>query len=399
MNKFDYLILLIILVGALGLLYSPLYPSRVLAIIISPYVIRLIRKKEIHIPKYIKNFFLVWIFTAIISLLWSYSRIDGVKALFYNYCNIILFFSIYVFAHKARKPFTSIYLGWIIWFLITSLFALYEFSTGNHLDNAVQDETAKITSLDGITVQRMFASVTYGNLNNYNVIVCYCVMFIMSAIAYFYNKIQLALWGLLLLAVYIVMMNASRGAFLCLILSICIFLPYILKKNGNRLLMILLLIASVSFIILNSEMFLGQIFGRLSTSNIADDNTRINIWKNALKALEETLGLGVGMGGDTIALLKINPREISATHNMFLEFLLQFGIVPFIFFLKMIYCIIKKCIVSKDLYLKLLGLLMCVTLIPINIINSKYLLMTFFWMFWGSAFTLSQNKIIQNVVR
>lgn len=375
--------MLIITTLIFGYYASPLYPSRLLALAISPMVLKGISRKSTYIPSYVKNFLIVWIFCGFISILWSCDRVNGLKAIFYFFCNIICFFSLYVCALRSNNPSRSILKGWLLLFLLTVPIAIFEFVTDTHLPMAFQDENLSMMSEDGRRIQRDFASVTYGNLNKYNVILCYCLSFILISFFYFKRKIEkVVLFVSLLLVIYIVLMNASRGALLCLVLSVFTVVVLAKFKGYMRIAILLMGLAIFLLVYANKDLFMGQIISRIAESGLTGDDTRINIYSRAITIFLDTLGFGVGIGGVGVAL------NDAAMHNMYLEFLMQFGLIPFIFYIVFIYRAYKGLWRCKENYLRLLGAILFATIIPVFIINSNYLMDTDLWVFWGSAFAL-----------
>jgi len=389
-NKYDYLLILLISILVFGYYGSPLYPSRLLALAISPFVLKELSRGRVYIPQYVKNFFLIWIVVGCISLLWSYDRANGVKAIFYYFCNIINFFSLYVFALKARRPIRSILVGWLLLFVLTLPIAIYEFRTGEHVFATLHTDTLSLLGDDGSRIQRKFASVTYGNLNKYNVVVCFCLPYVLASFLYFRDKkVHVLLWIVILAIIYVIMMNASRGAFLCLSLALAVFVAILLKqKVVNRLFVVIMCLLSVYVVYTNSEIFLGQIRNRLFESSIGGNDPRIDIYTRAINLLVDTYGIGVGIGGVNRALRSTTISGYAAMHNMFLEFLIQFGLIPFCFFISFVCKTYIGVWLNKNPFMRLLGTMLIVTVIPLFIINSNYLMDTDMWLFWGSAFAI-----------
>ena len=145
---------------------------------------------------------------------------------------------------------------------------------------------------------------------------------------------------------------------------------------------------AIFFLYTYAELFMGQLLGRLVTVNIVEDNSRIEIYKRGLIALSETLGLGVGSGGISEALRRLEPNGIAAMHNMFLEFLVQYGIIPFVFFMIFLYRICKGLYKIEYIYTKFLCMIVCSLSLPLFIINSNYLLNSDLWLFLGSLFSI-----------
>lgn len=393
-NRFDYYIILTISLLSLGYFGTPLYPARIWAIMFMPQIFMKLKRKRIFIPQYVRNFFSVWVICGLFSLIWSYNIIEGIKYFFYFLCNIVSFFSIYIFSKRANNVTKSILLGWLIMFLLTIPIALYEFSSGMHVGIEVQDSDKYIAGLDGNMINRKYAFVTFGALNTYNVIICYSLAFILVAFFVYKYKIQqLFLWILLLFAMYIILMNASRGALLCFILSLLVFFYYIrTTRLINRSYFFLVLGVAVIIIFQNINLFVGQIVGRLTNTELFSDESRTEIYLRAIRILAGTLGIGVGIGGNDVAMKLASPSAISATHNIFIEFVLQFGIIPFYFFIVFLLKMYLGLYKANSIHLKFLGAILLIVSVPLFIIDSGYLLTSSLWIYWGSIFALLMNN-------
>ena len=391
-NKYDILLVIIIGIEIFGLYLGPLFPARMLSILLSPMVLYNIINKKIYLPQYIRWFFITWIVVGILSLVWSCDMIMGVKHILYHFCNIISFFLVYICALKANKPLQSIIMGWVLLFLFSVPIAFYEFNTGNHLSTTLLEDDISITDVMGIKIQRLFAAVTFGNLNTYNVILCYCLTYIsVSLFVYKHKWEHIFLWGLILLVVYIIMMNASRGAFLCLGAILFMLIVYLLKqKSISKFFVIGIICVAIGVIWINIDVFMGQIIGKLATSSLVEDDSRMEIWSLGFKALCNTLGFGVGIGGGQTALLSLDSRIIAAMHNAYFELLLEYGVLPFLLFIYMSYKIYIGLYKSKLIYAKFLGILLIVISFPLFIINSGYLVFTSFWIYLSCAFSIYQ---------
>lgn len=397
-NRYDLLIIIIISVLCFGHIASPLYPSRSLLLLLAPSILNELRK--IYIPKYVKTFFYVWIFLGLISLLWSYDRISGIKEVLYHLCNVIGFFSIYVYSLKAKKSVSSILLGWSIFCALTFPIAIFEIVTGFHLPMSVHDENTRITSIDGISIQRIFASVTFGNLNNYNVVLCYSLIFILSSLLYYRKKIFLSItWVIVGILIFVLITNASRGATICLAISIILLFFHMIRKLKKNLFFTICLFSIAIYLIwTNFDSFSSQIVGRFIDHSL-EDTSRNNLYEGCFNILTMTGGLGVGIGGVSASMMKHYPHMVNNPHNMFLEFLLEFGIIPFYFYLRMLFKLVIDMYRCHSLVTNYLSKVVTIIAIPLFIINSSYIRETSLWIFFGSLFAISMCYKFNNKLK
>lgn len=387
-NKYDYLIIGLIASGASGILYSPITIQRLFIVLLLPYTLTHLKAVVRVTPLYIKLFFATWFLFSLFSMIWTPDRINGCKYMVYNFCSFIGFVSLVQLSLKANSPIQSIIWGWSILFLITLPIAINELLYGAHLDISVQDETARIINSQGERVFRTFASVTFGNLNTYTVVVVYCLSFLFIGLVV-ENKYILLFGVLLIASIYVLLMNSSRGGLLCLILSFIIFIFLLRKQRRSiRKWLFLFVLIAVIFVLKNADLLLDQISGRLLEANLANDSDRFELYKVVLIIFLDSLWLGAGVGGLQIMMDIVNNGGISAPHNMLLEMLGEYGIIPFITYIYMIYNILKDLIKSDHVTIRFLGWNITAIFLPLFIINSVYTADSLFWIFFASLFVI-----------
>lgn len=390
-NKYDYLLILSVLVCGLGYIGAPIYPARIFAILLIPFTIKEYSKLRLKIPSYLRNFLYIWFVFALLSLLWTCDFSSGVRTFIYLSLNIISFISICLLSLKANKPIQSIFIAWIMLVLLMSPIAFYEFSTGQHVISSYQETDLHIKNSDGTNIARTYAYVTFGALNAYNVVLCYCLTFIVASFFYFQGRRKyICLFIILLLIVFQILINASRGALLCLGLSILVL---VYKAQKTKLIPKVWFISMFAFafilIYLVRDLVIEQILGKILENSLLEDKSRTSILSMVMNVFWGTLGLGVGIGGNDQAISSAYPLYgISATHNLFLEFLLQFGMIPFFYFIYFIYRFYMSSYRNQQTTISVLGVLLIVTSLPMFIIDSGYLLTTILWVYWGSAFAI-----------
>lgn len=376
-NKYDYLIILILGSISSGVLFTPFTLPRLISIALSPYLISNYRLIVKYIPIYVSFFFLTWLLGAILSIAYSYSLIDSIKFFFYNTCSIAIFLEIVIFSLKACKPRQSIITGCIIMILMTSIVAYWELITDRHLScNYTED----LYLGSDITIKRLYASVTFGNLNYYVVNLCFILPLLFYGLTLKgINKYITTLC--ITSAIILILMNASRGGLICVMLMLMVALYYLRRsKIVGKFGIILIIIVFLSIITFFSDVILAQLMSKLiSNDGITTDDSRMSIIMNCLKVLSITNGMGSGMGSLEIALEKVSPSDIPAPHNLLLEFAAQYGIIVFIPFLIFLITLLVRLYKSNQWESKMLGLIYIVIFVPLSIINSVYLASTDVW--------------------
>lgn len=391
LNRYDWGIIIIIATGACGELFSPLTLQRLVSIILIPFVLKEFSNKSFLIPSFIKTFFIIWFVFSVISLIWTPDRTNGIKFLLYNLCSFIDFLAIIFFSFRAKNAIRSILLGWMIMIMTTSPVAIWEIVSGSHLSLSVQDASNEILNSFGQRMSRMFASVTYGNLNTYVLVLVYCIPFVLMSIGFF-KKDKIYPWIALAFIIFIILINASRGGILCLTIGlIYMMISFVRNKIISRPFAICSFIILFFLIFINSDFLLNQISGRLLVSKLTADESRIEVYERGLEILESSLGLGCGIGGLQVSLEALGGiARISAMHNMFLEFLVQYGIIPFVFFILFVFGIIKQLIVSTTHLKNFIGWLFLLLVIPMSIINSGYIADPMLWIYLSSIYVIGR---------
>lgn len=333
-NAYDVVIFLLLLLMAAGELGHGLQPARLLTICAFPIALFAAIKsnKDLRMYAYEGLFMFVWVIWALLSLRVARNLTESVKQCIYLVVHIAFFFEILVFAARARQPLASILAGWIGMIMLTVPVALFEFATDFHLPVSVQ-ESGSIMNFGYTQMERRFASVTFGNLNAYNQVICFCLPFVLYTVLYAREQwkrlLGLAVWAIL---AYIILRNASRGAMLCLLVSGMLFAYYYFRSGRHRILMLLAgsVVALVGIFVLASQFeFLAE---RL-TSQGGHDTGRVENIVVGLQALLDSYLFGIGVGNYSVVLGKEYGIAIPAPHNLLLEVIVIYGVIIFIGFL------------------------------------------------------------------
>lgn len=164
--------------------------------------------------------------------------------------------------------------------------------------------------------------------------------------------------------VSLVLLTASRGAFLSIFIgfSILIFFQKIsvFKKT------IIIVFGGFSSIFFFSYAMLSnpELQRRLMHSIEQGDIGRNDLWVGALEAINNNLFIGVGFTGVLSEMLRYSGRYIDP-HNVFLYVLMSSGILGFIFFMKFI----RNVIISQYLTYKITGKTMYLVILLIMLFN------------------------------
>lgn len=367
-NKYDKIIMLFILSLGLGGFGGALQVPRVLAVCFLPMLLKLYNGCSYAKP--IKHFAVCFVIYAIFSLLWTSDFNEGLKGIIYYTIHFVLLLEIIVFSRYALQPLRSISLAWTIVIMYSSIIAIWELYTGNHLSMAREEDLS--INIGGMVTDRVVASAMFGNYNGYVTFLCFALPWIVYSLIAIKDKIILSISLFsFIMTIVTILIDGSRGGMFTLLVMGIVFLFFVKKDKSTVLLTFML----VGILVFAFSKFGEQIFLvlELKSDRLTSDESRIEIWLCSLKLLIDSLGFGVGVGGMESSLAGASSKIIPIAHNIFIEAFLQFGLFfPFIFF-RYIYCLFKSSLFIESS--RRLVVVMSIVALPFyGIINSTYLL-------------------------
>ena len=367
-NKYDNIIILIIISLGLGGLGGAFQVPRVLAVCFLPMLLRLYNGCSYAKP--IKNFAVCFVAYAILSLLWTSDFNEGLTQIVYYIIHFILFFEMIIFSRYALQPLKSISMAWTMVVFFSSIIAIWEIYTGNHLSMAREEDM--IINQGGMITDRVVASAMFGNYNGYVTFLCFAFPWIVYCMITIKDKLFIFISACsIIMTIVTILLDGSRGGMFALLVMGLVYLFFVKKDRSTILLTFILVgILFVAFSKYGEQIFLVL---ELKKDNLTSDESRIEIWKCSLKLLIDSMGMGVGVGGMISSLAGASSKIIPITHNIFIEAFLQFGVFfPFIFF-RYIYRLFKSSLFIESS--RRLVVVMSIVALPIyGIINSTYLL-------------------------
>jgi len=390
-NFYDKLLIVFITLQIFGVIGDAFQPIRIFILLFIPFVLLFfVRNKEISsYYRYERLFFVFWILYALITLLWAIIPIQSVKEVLYLALNFFGFFLLIVFSNKALNPQKSIMKGWVFLFILTLPIAFYEFIFDSHLPISFQEE-GMILNYGNTIINRNFASVTYGNLNGYNTILMYMFPFIIGLLFQSKKKIHIILmWIVVFCFSYIVILNGSRGAVICLIIGFSIFGVFYFK--GKKSLFLTIILFAILLIVLNnSDSIFGLIVGRFNEQGFSDEG-RLLLLISSFDAFIKSGMLGIGAGNFMPTMDSKYQLELTAPHNLFLEIGVQYGLLMLMLFIGLFIKLIIKQKSNENKWAKLI-IVTAILMFPISsTIDSSYILSVNVWLFLASLFVISDN--------
>lgn len=394
-NKYDISIILIIALQAFGGIGGALQPVRIFIILFVPSLIYFFLKHKSIAShyKYEGITFYIWIVYGLTSLIWVIYPQESIKEIIYLIVYFFGFFLIVFFSNKALQPKESIIRGWGLLFTFTVPIALVELILDIHLPSAYHADNLMENFGNGLIFQRHFASVTYGNLNSYNTILVYTLPFILGNLMNNDSSNLKKFFGIIIsiILTYVIVANGSRGAFICLFLVIMIFIGYYMRNIKAFISIGIIFLIGISFLLfLNNDFFLTILF-RLQEQGL-EDNARSNLITMGIDALVKSYLLGIGAGNFTAVMHNMYLQELTAPHNLFLEVLVQYGLIIFTLFIGMLIKILKKNRHNKNKRYRFI-VLSSIVMYPVSaIIDSGYILNSATWLFIVSLYIIADKK-------
>lgn len=391
-NKFDCAIILMLGMLSFGNIGGATTPVRVIAI---PFIIFLMFTSAVKIRKGpiadLHLFLVIFLFWMILSLGWSIDYGQAAKEVAYFLIHSSIFLGLVFAAGKADDPIKSVCLGWMVAVALTMPVAIAEFVLDWHLPVSINEAGTIINYGEGRIAQKIFASATFGNWNTYVTFLCFSLPFLIGCVylnkLFFYKIISMVV---IFAAGIIVIINASRGGLIAFSL-ISIFGIFNHLRLGGRGkwadFLSVLLIAGVG-IWFSYDLLSFQMLARLDSVSLVGDDDRSAVFLSSLGLLVDSNFVGVGVGSLVAAYEKLGAN-VFLPHNVFMELLVQYGVVIFILFVYLllrIYFLSRK---SSDPVSKFVVSSALISLPIVGVINSGYWLNPLIWCYLASIFAIS----------
>ena len=392
-NKYDVMIFILIISQISGHYFGTISPISFFVLLFSPHLFNSLQAKSNEFVRPFLRFFVLWGIYNFCSLLWVPLLMRSLSFCFLFFINILMFLEILVFSKKASVPHDTIAYGWLFAFFLTSIVGIWELRTGNHLSVAKEHLSRENTAIEGAIGS--YTSVTFYNINTYAIYILEVIPFLFYSI---FCKTSMAIKFLafycVLIAFVFVLIDGSRGASISIALMLIISLYMYFFKNErkkNAILTFMILVLFVFLFYTYGEAIFSLILYRMEMNGF-EDNSRMVLYQKSLELIINSLGIGTGVGSMVPAMeAQGNQYNIYYSHNMFLEFLMQYGLLIFLGFLCFLYKIFvmarKREIASKVVLYSAL-----VSLPFFSIINSEYTHVHFVWCYFAVLFVFSSPR-------
>ena len=392
-NTYDYFLMFFLALQIFGVMGGSMQPIRIFVILCAPFTINFFLKNKKVTYRYQYEIFLfsVWIIYALITLFWAIIPLGSIKEILYLILNFFAFLTVIYLANKAINPQDSILKGWLLLFLLTLPIALIELWFDMHLAISAQ-EKGLVIRFGAQVLRRSFASVTYGNLNGYNTLLCYILPFLFCFSVRSLSKIYTVfIWLIILCLSYIIIMNGSRGAALSLMLGYSVFIFFYLKTKRILVILAILFLIAI-YILLNyyDEVFtiIANRFAGLGLRDEGRSKLLISSWDAFVKS-----GMfGIGAGNFIPTMKSVYHLEYTAAHNLFLEVGVQYGLLILILFMGIILRLFFKQRGNQNKSSKFIIIASLVMFPLTSIIDSSYILSVGVWLFLASLYVIADRQ-------
>lgn len=387
-NKYDRLIIFIIASYIFGTVqFGIITQSVVVGLFCIPYAIREFMQSKKNECRSISFFFKSWFLYAAISLLWTIDSKGGYPDLWGLGFNMVIFFSLLYATFRAEAPIRSFMTGWLVLLLLTYPVAIWEFTTSNHIAKFGDFNETDAENFFG-QMDRRFAAVTYKNLNSYVTLLCMALPVSISSIFYFSKKLIPAI--ITVVAVVVVLLNASRGGLLCVIADSFVFLFFYNKIRFKHkfLVSIFLFFLIITFVFYFGFIIVQQLSLRLVDEDLMVDANRHDLIICGINLLFQSVGIGYGVGSMQEAYSTM-PVFIHYAHNMIVEFLVEYGIFLFIPFVILFYNSLVRLCKSNIFSIKLFGFTVFASIVPCLILDDTYFAHPYVWGWMATIFSIS----------
>ncbi|MDM1517656.1 O-antigen ligase family protein [Myroides odoratimimus] len=379
-----YIPVILIVSQIFGLYGGMLQIPRVFAIVFLPILISNFNQDLLK-QRRVFYFFFVFIFHCLFSIFLAKEHSDSVlKEFCYAIINFIIFLEIVNFSISEKE--NTLFKSWIFFVALTIPIALFEIKFNIHFPSS---KFGNDDIIGGVGMLRTYAAINYGNYNLYNYILSVSFPIVLIGFKLLKHIRSKIFYSIIPISVlYIVLINGSRGALVCLLLCMLIYIMlFSSKKMMKRV--FLFFITSIVFLLV----FLSNNFSYIGTRIEAkglEDNKRLEMINIGLDMLIDSNLLGVGPGNFERVAGDYTTGAILAPHNVFIEVLAQYGLfVFFLFIILILYCFPLNLIFRYKDNRQIILIMTLFTFLIAHTINSVYLSNPYFWIFLATLYSLS----------
>lgn len=392
-NIYDWILMILIASLAFGAIGGSIQVIRMISVILLPSNIYSFLTKRFSkriFRYYIFGFF--WLLYAVFSINWSKDTTEAKINVLFLLIHFNIVYSIIRFGMRSVNPLRAVVYGWLGFLIFTLPLALSEILSGHHLStNSIQTEMAEAGILLNGVENKRYAAATFNNYNEYMTALSFSLPYLLGALLMFVdNKRQLFGWFMVFIYFIVVVISASRGALLTLVLCLLLFFIFYRKTQykNKRLIMSAIAVLGIAGMAVFGNSLFEELFARLENTQMLEDVGRLTIYLTAWDLFTASHYWGIGADGFE-GIMGFAP------HNLWLEVLGQYGIIVFLFFVVALLGAIVSAVKSSSVNstFRAIAIMSFLSLPIISIINSAYLKFPFYWVSIGSILLLTEYYI------
>jgi hypothetical protein len=330
---FTYLFCGIIFATLAGGLGGSFQPARILIALIGFAALLLGRKTTRAMPLIRQAMAMagILVLLGLVSLSWTADVLGGVGMLLAVLVGSISLYIISVSDLSISGARLLIW-AWVATVAFSMPIAYYEIATGNHSQLAFESRNA-----GGDFGEFPFAAILFGNYNDYSTWLCLAFPITMTAFLQVKsNYAKSAITFLNILIVGVIFVNTSRAS---LAFAAIVIIVYAIRFNSFRNYAAIIISATVPILFIRYQFEILNIYSfalyRFEVLGETDESyiQRLGLIEGGVRAIIESLGLGIGLGGFDEYVNDNYPYLIPNPHNIFLEIGVNFGAIPLLVFL------------------------------------------------------------------
>lgn len=282
----------------------------------------------------------------------------------------------------------------LIWLVIILLLGWYEVRTGNYyfLRNAIMIQRVSY-------IQNRVPIVFFTNTNNYALYVVFSYLFLTPYLFEGKNIYKVFYIICLVVGIPLLAVSKSRATLLGLILGYIVWWLIRGARNHSKkrifltlITLIIIVFVGLYFLDVLWDRFVGFFFlsGYGSFSESLSNMSRVNLIRNGLHMIGESLGFGVGAGNSRVADYHIYyTRGLVDLHNwwllIFSEFGIIFGVVYIYLYFKQVRDMLRLRRKSSFGDSVILETFICIDIAFVICLISPSSVMSFewLWLYWG----------------
>ena len=229
----------------------------------------------------------------------------------------------------------------------------------------------------------------------------------------FLTKLKLRHFLLTLICLFMIVASGARGPIVCSVAGFLLAVAIIKKTKSIKIW--IYLIGLVSFLVLVLVFYdyfsaiLTSTFEKLGMStrtvekiisgNFNEDSSRLDLFNASWNYISNHLFFGTGMGNERVFLFEkvrfstIQTMYGTYSHNLFLELMMQFGLIPGLFLSLLLFFMCLKTLIKKsNSIFKQVNVILFSYSLLILLLSRSYLNWPWFYFYIGFLITLLTNK-------